>query len=153
MPLRVVTQTGAWPVTPHAPERGMASAAAVWGPAWIVGPAAPATALDRSRIPVLEATAPIGGEVVIPLVIENHQRVATLLRLMSSALTSASGSVWSPLVTISPHRLVIWPGDRMEARLRFEVPVSLEPDRYLGAVVLVGVGGGRLELALTAVSA
>jgi hypothetical protein len=149
VPLRVVTPAGVWPEQPRHQGSRVTSTPAIWGPAWVVGPAAPGTVLDAGRLPVLSADAAPGDTTELSLVFENHQRVLSVLRPMVSGFIGSSGGVWSPEATMSPSLLLLRPGDRVETRLRLQVPAELEPDRYQGELVLVGVGGGPVEITLT----
>jgi hypothetical protein len=98
---------------------------------------------------VLAATAAPGDTAELSLVFENHQRVLSVLRPMVSGFTGSSGGVWSPEATMSPPRLLLRPGDRVETLLRLQIPAELEPDRYQGELILVGVGGGPVEIMLS----
>ncbi|HEX2405323.1 MAG TPA: hypothetical protein VHM29_11530 [Acidimicrobiia bacterium] len=149
MPLRVVTAAGVWPEQPRHQGSRATSAPAIWGPAWVVGPAAPGTVLDPRRLPVLAADAAPGDLAEISLVFENHQRVLSLLRPMVSGFSGSSGGMWSPEAALLPPLLLLRPGDRVETLLRLQIPAELDPDRYRGELVLVGVGGGPVEITLT----
>jgi hypothetical protein len=149
VPLRVVTAAGVWPEQPRHQGSKATSTPAIWGPAWVVGPTAPGTVLDAGRLPVLAADVAPGDIAELSLIFENHQRVLSVLRPMVSGFTGKSGGVWSPEAMMSPSLLVLRPGDRVEAQLRLQIPVELEPDRYQGELVLVGVGGGPVEITLT----
>jgi hypothetical protein len=98
---------------------------------------------------VLAADAAPGDTAELSVVFENHQRVLSLLRPMVSRFTGSAGGAWSPEATMSPSLLLLRPGDRVETLLRLQIPVELEPDRYRGELILVGVGGGPVEITLT----
>lgn len=100
----------------------------------------------------LELVGPLGDTAVASLSISNSKDAIARIRCMVTDVRRADGvgPAFSPDVALEPAELELGPGD--EADLR--VAVTLEPGRYepsflyLGAVLVAGHGGSRLEVPL-----
>jgi hypothetical protein len=112
-------------------------------------PATPSTVVRAaSDRPASRSTA--GGSVTVVERLENRQRVHAIVTAALTPLVAGDGTTW--FAQIEPATLIVPPGEHADLELRFQVPAELPAGTYRGALVLAGLEGAAVPVAIEVAS-
>jgi hypothetical protein len=108
-------------------------------------PATPSTVV-RAASDRQPARCSAGDSITLNERLENRQRVHAIVTAALTPLVSADGTTW--FAHSEPVTLIVPPADRLDLELPLKVPAELPPGTYRGALVLAGLEGAAVPIAV-----
>ena len=119
----------------------------------LVGPTVPGTLVLPDAGLELQADVHPGATLTIEVMLENRQRVHTLVSSSLSPLVSERGVTWFVDAQIDPASVLLASGDVRTLTLTVAAPVQTPPGVYRGALLLHGFERGALPVRITVAAA
>lgn len=119
----------------------------------LVGPTVPGTLVLPDPGLELQAEVRPGAKLAIEVVLENRQRVHTLVSSSLSPLVSDRGVTWFVEAEVEPASVLLASGDSRTLTLAIATPEDVPVGIYRGALLLHGFERGALPVRITVAAA
>lgn len=115
----------------------------------LVGPVTPGTVVQQVAGKGLELSVAPAASATLELVIENRQRVHSMITPMLSPLVSDSGTTWFAEASFSPVTSLLATDETQQFDLSIVTPADIPSGVYRGAVLMYGCKDGVVPLVVT----